>query len=87
MLRVIYRILLHACPPAVRREYGAEMEDGFVHSLAVERTAAHAAPAGPGRSCGDWPTSLIFACSRTMARDGAPARADGITTPDQGGRS
>jgi putative ABC transport system permease protein len=38
MLRAIYRILLYACPPAVRREYGREMEDGFVHCLEVERT-------------------------------------------------
>ena len=38
MLRVIYRILLYACPPAVRREYGAEMEDGVRPLLAVERT-------------------------------------------------
>ncbi len=38
MLRAIYRILLYACPPAVRREYGGEMEDGFVHCLEVERT-------------------------------------------------
>jgi putative ABC transport system permease protein len=38
MLRAIYRILLYACPPAVRRDYGREMEDGFVHCLAVERT-------------------------------------------------
>jgi putative ABC transport system permease protein len=38
MLRAIYRILLYACPPAVRREYGAEMEAGFVYCLEVERT-------------------------------------------------
>src|SRR5262245_10912631 len=37
MLRAFYRTLLRACPPRVRRELGAEMEDVFMHCLDVAR--------------------------------------------------
>ena len=36
MLGTLYRILLHACPPPIRREYGAEMEEVFLHCVATE---------------------------------------------------
>ena len=36
MLRRLYRLLLYACPPAVRREYGRDMEEVFAHCLATE---------------------------------------------------
>jgi putative ABC transport system permease protein len=38
MVRLLYRLLLYACPPAVRREYGAEMEAVFLHCVEVERS-------------------------------------------------
>ncbi len=40
MLRLIYRLALHACPPDVRRDYGAEMESAFAQSLQIEAARA-----------------------------------------------
>jgi hypothetical protein len=37
MLRLVYRLLLYACPGGVRREYGREMEELFLHGLRTER--------------------------------------------------
>ena len=42
-LRRLYRAILRLCPSEIRDEYGAEMEAGFVHSLAVERARRGAA--------------------------------------------
>src|SRR5687768_15235332 len=36
-LRSLYRLLLYACPAAVRREYGRDMEEVFLHCVEAER--------------------------------------------------
>ena len=36
LLRRLYRLLIHACPSEIRREYGREMEDLFAQCLATE---------------------------------------------------
>src|SRR5262245_38820144 len=49
MLRAVYRLVLHACPPEVRRQYGAEMEEVFLHCLDVERRRR--SPLGRAATC------------------------------------
>ena len=67
MWRSIYRVVLLACPREVRREYGSEMEDVFLHCLSVEqrRRSWIAQPLVVARGIGD---ALIFAAKARLER-------------------
>ena len=75
MLRIIYRILLYACPPAIRRDYGAEMEEAFVHCLEVER-ARRTRLGGIVAAMRGLLDVLIFACRARWHGWGASAQPD-----------
>jgi predicted permease len=73
VVRTFYRLLLFACPRAVRREYGAEMEDVFLHCLRTEwsRRGWFGRAFVVGRGIGD---TLVFAV-RARREAGEPVGA------------
>ena len=66
-LRGCYRAILRLCPSEIRDEYGAAMEAGFLHSLAVER-ARRGAAAESWPACTEWPTRSSSPSRRDSSR-------------------
>src|SRR4051812_909366 len=81
MLRILYRLVLWTHPTSVRRAYGREMEEVFVHCVNVQRRRRRSVALACGRGLIDALTFAVTIRQDPIRPEPAPRRVSRFGSP------